>query len=245
MDHRLCAAKWGAIFLIAAGWAVPLTAQQAHYDERWTEINQYSPVETFQSRGSLGWHLGAGVIQRARSDADQKSTVDSQTSTVPQRIPRFYLSKGTPWPLDFGLSLAQVGEGDMAWQYGGHVQWTLFESFKLPTLALRASRIETAGLQSVTRLRTDSVQLGSSFAVLRYITLSAAYGLQWQSWESYNAQAGLALDDRPSEEVYEKAFFFSWGLKAQLFSPFVSIGYEQTQVSEKQRLDHLQLAILL
>lgn len=221
--------------------------QQAHYDESWAEINQYSPVENFQSRGSYGWQIGVGLLQTGRTlerEEDDPSSPDP-TLESPERIPRLTISKGTAWPIDFGLSLARFPEENQVWQYGGHVQWTLWEAFRLPTLALRLSRLETEGMSAVSRLRTDTIQLGSSYAFLRYITLSAAVGLQWQSWQWLDTQENLSLTSWERDAARQRHLVYSWGLRLHPFSPFISLGYEQVLWGEDYLVHHAQLSLLL
>lgn len=242
------AKNWTLSLLLLGGPGAEALAQQAHYDKTWAEINQYSPVENFHSRGSFGWNVGVGVLQTKHSDeqaADSEPVSPAPREESPGRIPRITLSKGTRWPLDFGLTLARLSETSQAWQAGGHVQWTLVESFQLPSLALRVSRLETQGLRDVSRLRSDTVQIGSSYALIRYITLSASVGMQWQSWQWKDSDEVLSLTAWEEEARDEKYQIYTWGVRVHPFSPFISLGYEQVRWGVDHLTHHAQLSILL
>lgn len=217
-------------------------AQEAYYEPNWSKINQYSPVENFESQGSYGWRVGLGFWQPSSRQQDQN---DASLNT--ERIPRLQINKGTAWPLDFGLSLSHLGfiksQSDAsAWQLGGHLQWTLWEAFQKPSLALRCSRIESLGVENFTRLRTDTIQLGSSYALMRYVSLSVALGQQWESVHHNPTELALLAGSGHEER---KNFILSWGARIQLFSPFMALSFEQVRIESDQFVQHAKISLQL
>ncbi len=225
------------------------TVYGSHYEQNWSKINQYSPVENFQSQGSYGWRLGLGYWESKNAQDTSGSREDSvsspETVAVPTRIPRLQISKGTSFPLDFGLSIARIAGKDNAWQLGGHMQWTIWEAFQRPTLALRLKRMETSGLEGLDRLRTDAVQLGSSYAVIRFLTISAAVGYQWETWAWNENESQMSFVENQTLAQNQKRSVLSWGAHLQLFSPFYALSFEQNRLSTTDFINHLKFSVQL
>ncbi len=215
-----------------------------HYRESWLEINQYSPIDSFASQGSYGWNIGLGLARLARP-SETLETEDS-ARLAPTDMTRVMLTKGTRWPFDFGLLLARSPDEERVWQYGGHLQWTLWEAFRMPSLAVRMSRIETEGLTSLARLRTDALQIGSSFALFSYLTWSVAMGRQWESWEWQADEGSLALAASDTTERSGRRYFYSASLKIQLPQPLIQLSLEQVRWENRQSLMNLaKIGIIL
>ncbi|HET9239888.1 MAG TPA: hypothetical protein VFO10_21685 [Oligoflexus sp.] len=233
----------GALALVALPALAADPDRPAYYDEGWLKINQYSPVEGFESHGSYGWHVGVGVIQTAGS-GDKTSELPSRTA--PTQVPRLFLTHGTNWPLDFGLSFARLDEGKGR-QFGAHLQWTIFEGFQKPAVAIRVARMQADGLSGLEKLETESAMLGLSYGFLRYFNFALGVGQQRHR-----------LDIRPLEE--DNAFGLSAGwreqiektesvwtlcLKTNLFTPFASLGIERVYTHPRQALTIAKLSYML
>ena len=142
------------------------------------KINRYSPVEGAGSHGSLGFSLGLGIQYSPWSNQSvlQESTFHEESeSSDGASVPKLYLTKGLYWPIDVGISIGNMSEGQIT-QLGGHLQWTIFEAFRLPALALRGSFNQLSGLNnaSFSSLSASSVL---SFSLFRVVTLFAEYGI--------------------------------------------------------------------
>lgn len=220
-----------------------ILAQVGNYQANWSKINQYSPVENFESQGSYGWRLGLGLWQ--------PSTGLDPYQTSPLQASQVHVSKGTPWPLDFGLTASRIdlpaasasSNPSTAWQFGGHLQWTIWEAFQRPSIAVRVSRMETNERDSFRLLRSDTVQIGSSFALFKYLSLSLALG---QQWETLSRNAGqLSLLPGLKAEEHEKRLILSWGARLQLFSPFWALSAEQIHFEKGEYVRNIKLSVLL
>jgi hypothetical protein len=226
---------------------LPLTAaaleRSAYYDEGWLKINQYSPVEGFESHGSYGWHLGVGVIQTAGA---QDKTENLPGRAAPTQVPRLFLTHGTSWPLDFGVSFARLGE-DKGRQIGAHLQWTLFEGFQKPALAIRVSRMQADGLRGLELLQTDSAILGMSYGFLRYFNFAFGMGQQRHRLDirpmDENNAFGLSAGWR--EQIEKTESIWTLCLKMNLFTPFASLGIERIHTHPRQALTVAKLSYML
>ncbi len=233
----------GALALVALPLAAAALDRPAYYDEGWLKINQYSPVEGFESHGSYGWHLGVGAIQTAGAQ-DKAENLPSRTA--PTQVPRLFLTHGTPWPLDFGVSFARLDEGKGR-QLGGHLQWTLFEGFQKPALAIRVSRMQTDGLSGLELLQTDSAMLGLSYGFLRYFNFAFGIGQQRHRLDirpvDENNAFGLSAGWR--EQIEKTESVWTLCLKTHLFTPFASLGIERVYTHPRQALTIVKLSYML
>ncbi|MCX6128980.1 MAG: hypothetical protein NTX25_07935, partial [Proteobacteria bacterium] len=203
---------------------------QPHYDENWLKINQYSPVEGYESHGSYGWQIGAGVVlappQQKLNERDDTPVISSSNEPkIPTQIHRFFLTKGTPWPVDFGLSIARLSEY-AGMQVGGHIQWTFFEEFQRPALAVRISRMETVGLQGLDQMQTDSAQLGISYGFWQSCNLSLGIGRQRSKLKasSLDNENAFGLLSGSTLELEKLSSLWLINLKINLFHPFLNLG---------------------
>lgn len=210
--------------------------------------NAYSPIEGAGSHGSIGVGLGIGISEhkspensvllndQLRSSNDFRS--NTETSTPPTvMIPRAYFHKGLPIPLDFGLSIGKIPDTE-ATTAGGYAQWTMFEKFALPALAIRGKYSRIMGLPS-TEFSTLTGEVVASYGFLRILNAYANYGVN-----SHNASirtsgetgTSLALTTQPGETLAR-----SWndsshaiGLQAQLVPQLVIVSAERRIVSSQQ-----------
>lgn len=105
----------------------------------WSHASLHHPAG---SRGSYGLLASAGYQQVSlREDESAQLAEILQASTQPKslRSQQLQLIKGTPWPLDFGLSIRQTLDLPMQ-QLSAHAQLTLFEAYQWPALSFRIHR---------------------------------------------------------------------------------------------------------
>jgi|GEM_PF-2553413 len=232
-------------------WAGSLSAQerQQYYDEGWLKINQYSPVEGFESHGSFGWHVGVGIIRSnvlSQSSYPLESKAEPTPTSAPQQVPRIFLTRGTDWPLDFGASLARINEKS-ARQIGGHVQWTLFEGFQKPAVAVRISHMQLDGLPGLKNLQTDSAILGLSYGFLRYFNFALGIGQQRHRLDirplEENNVFGLRAGSQETIEETESVWTVCF--KMNLFTPFASFAVERVYTHPREALTLAKLSYML
>jgi hypothetical protein len=190
--------------------------------DRWTKVNQYSPLEGYYSQGSFGWHLGMGAISVA--DYSHRDAALEEKDTV---VPRLFINKGTAWPVDLGLAASYL-EQSKSWQYGGHIQWTIFEGFQIPSLAVRYSRSNLSKTDELEGLDTDALTLGTSYGFLRYLSVSVAYGIQQERGSLRKDPDALSLLENVRETDWkEQRRVHSWGISIMPLTPFFRLSFEQ------------------
>lgn len=226
-------------------------SQDQSYDRDWIKINQYSPVEGFESHGSYGWHLGVGFLTLPNSPnasfQDNSDNLPNEMNQVEQtKIPRLFLTHGTRLPLDFGLSLAH-SRSNLGAQIGGHLQWTFFEGFQKPAIALRISRIESLGIKGIDKLQTDSCILGISYGFWRYFNFGIGIGQQLtkfktkaeQSEELFGIRGDIGIDSIESQSIFCANF------KIDLLSPFLKLGFERIFSYTSERVSLVKISYML
>jgi hypothetical protein len=233
----------GALALVALPALAADPDRPAYYDEGWLKINQYSPVEGFESHGSYGWHLGVGVIQ---TEGSGDKTRELPSRSAPTQVPRLFLTHGTSWPLDFGLSFARLDEGKGR-QFGAHLQWTIFEGFQKPAVAIRVARMQADGLSGLEKLETESAMLGLSYGFLRYFNFALGVGQQRHRLDirplEENNAFGLSAGWR--EQIEKTESVWTLCLKTHLFTPFASLGIERVYTHPRQALTIAKLSYML
>lgn len=193
----------------------------------WTRLNQYSPIDAFQSKGSYGWHVGIGGLSSNETDSEDEEKLVTAEREREKTVPRVFLNRGTAWPVDIGLA-ASYFQKTSATQWGGHLQWTIFESFQLPSVALRYSHINLSKMEELERLATDTLQIGLSYGFLRYITLSVNAGIQQEKGRTRPFESSeLTLTQEETKAWTTKRTIYGWGVNLVPFTPFIQLGFEQ------------------
>ena len=255
-----CARSLGKGHFVILGSLTLLKTQNIHaaeptqtapeYYKNWTQINQYTSAETFESSGSFGTKLGiayinTGIPQPTDAASNQVQLTDKiEDPQLPRTFTGISVSKGTSIPLDFGLTLALANQDHSTSQYGGHIQWTLIENFRSPTLGIRLSRIETRGLSDVKNIRTDCIQIGSSYAPLPYVTISGSLGVERNEW-TLNDETQLNLSERQLEPDRTTHRMATLGIKIQPLTPFFTINFEKNYLVNFPSTQIIKLVILM
>ncbi len=146
-------------------------------------LNRYSPLDGAGSHGGLGAQVGAGagvtnVSSNSRLLEEQLSYAQSASISEEKQIyqPKFYVLKGIYAPVDVGATYSILETRKIS-QLMGHVQWTVFESFQLPALALRLHYGKLMGLYS-SDFSSTGLDAVASYGLLRYFTFYASLGVQ-------------------------------------------------------------------
>ncbi len=228
--------------------ALAKTSSFERKQEAWSQLNCYSPSEGFHSKGSYGVHVGVGAVASKVSSSPFESAAQDaakqELTELQQPTPRLFLSTGTPWPLDFGASLSLL-EGPDARQGGAHAQWTLFEGFQLPSVALRMSRSLLTNFHEVKEFTTDAFEVGVSYGLIRYITMSLALSEQWERGRTQAKGELLTLSERDLPEWSSRRRVYSWGINISPFTPFIQIGLEQSYWNKQAQVAIAKISFLL
>jgi hypothetical protein len=212
------------------------------------DANHYSPLEGAGSHGSIGIGLGIGASRhqvpehktlledqlRSRESFNSKSSQEISSSIS---IPRIYLHKGLPFPIDLGLTAAMI-PGTEGTSAGTYIQWTVFERFALPAIAVRGMYSRLMGLPS-TEFQTIGTELVASFGFLRYLNAYATYGLNNHSAiikTTGESGTALAITKSP-EDTFESSKTRStttFGLQAQIFPPYCNLSVERRSSNDSE-----------
>jgi hypothetical protein len=177
-----------ACALVAAGSGGTAAAQagggldeaaDAEAAESWlrfvARLNRYSALEPAGSHGSIGMAIGAGAVTQERPEtALYSAETMSDADDGPYVLPKLWLLKGLPWPVDVGAAFGAAPEDGFT-QAGAHVQWTPFEALGLPAVTVRASYAKIFGVEGTT-LSTVGLDAVASYGFLRYFTVYTALG---------------------------------------------------------------------
>lgn len=156
----------------------------------------YSPVDPSGSRGSQSTTIGLSIIE-----GDAISSDNSNDNS----LLRAMITKGTPLPLDVGILLGASPTGGTQ-QVGAHVQWTLFEGFRLPALSSRASWLKTDWTEineaenklKTFSMTTSGIEFIAAWGVLGILTPYAGVGLTDSSGrQSWIQTAGIEIQAAP------------------------------------------------
>lgn len=209
--------------------------------------NSYSPAEGAGSHGSVGFGLGAGISMEQKPENtalidDQLRSSDQFANDEPAGqsksvvIPRAFIHKGLPWPVDFGFGLGRIGNL-RATTAGGYAQWTVYEAFAMPAVAVRLKHSRMMGLPS-TEFNTTALEGAVSYGFFRYFTGYATYASNRNNAvirTSGETGTALSLTDNPNSDYRTTRIAASrtYGLHMQLLPPFCNLAIEN-RVSDHQ-----------
>jgi hypothetical protein len=156
--------------------------------------------------------------------------------------PRLWLTKGLPLPIDLGLAIAYANG-----TFGSSVysQWTVFEGFRRPALAIRVAEGRLYGARGI-NLGSTTTEAILSYGVQKFLTAYANFGMARHRGHvslANNSELGL-LSTQGDEhtEVWQETVRRA-GL--QLGSPFFTLTAETTLYPDNIRDYAAKIAILL
>jgi hypothetical protein len=260
------AVAWAALFAhgpnsaaLAAGGVADADADAAAAAAQpWLDLlarlNSASPVEPAGSHGSTGVALGVGATVAALPEGDEltnaslgREASDEDTSYT---LPRLWLAKGLPWPVDLGMTAAMDPEQQFS-QVAAHVQWTVFEALGLPAAALRASHGRVHGAAG-TELASTGATAAVSYGFLRYFSLYAVGGATHNAAtlvaeEEDDGGDALSLRSNGISRVEIDRKWWSptraVGLKITVLPPFVTVTGEGNFLPDGGRDYAVKLAV--
>ncbi len=157
---------------VASAQTVIETRELNHFWEFLADINASSPLEGAGSHGSMGINLGLGYKKTSLPDAAYLPTENIYASRTHPRdltMPGVALIKGLEWPIDVGVSTAYLADSRIQ-QWGGFLQWTVFEQLGLPALATRISHQRLFGLAH-TRFNSTGLHITMSQGIFGWLTV--------------------------------------------------------------------------
>jgi hypothetical protein len=198
------------------------------------DANQGSALEASGSKGAMGTSIAAGFQtiespENTEVAQDQLRPTDKTTQKA-SRLSFASLYKGTPWPVDFGVSFGKTGDGEIT-RVGMTTQWTWVEIPRGPSLSNRLSYHKSYGYRS-SDIQTTGFDILGGFGygyIMGYASLGVVNhraSLDVQDTESVR----LALTD-PNNTVEQRTWQHSrgaCGIQIKLGSPFITSTVEWT-----------------
>ncbi len=195
-------------------------------------INRYSPLEGAYSHGSIGATLGLGIQNHAeiKTNTLQHHHLYIDQSQPAQKLStkKMYFIKGSTLPVDFGFSLGST-QDDQISMAGAHAQWSVFEGFRMPALALRGSYNKLFGLKDA-EMQSTRVDVIASTSMFSFFSAYIASGAQ-RNVVMLNSAAYFqyGLVTQPENQDYQKTWWsrsHAIGLRALLIPPVLGATLE-------------------
>ncbi len=195
-------------------------------------IARYSPLEGAYSHGSIGATFGVGTHSYndvpASSLQQHHMHMDDSDDKQDMRASHMYIVKGLALPIDVGVSLGAT-QDDQISIVGGHIQWTVFEGFRVPAVAFRAAHKRLFGLNDaeVSATRVDVV-VGTN--LMNFLTVYGFTGMQRNDVTLNSAayfQYGLTA--QPENLDYRKVWLskaHAIGIRALVIPPLLALTAE-------------------
>jgi hypothetical protein len=175
------------------------------------QFNRYSPMEAAGAHGSFGAKLGIGLVNSSWTETNQyhrellEANFDDQSSV---NTTKFYAVKGTPWPIDFGMTLANLPQTTVSLA-GAHINWAVLEGLGIPSIAARATYSRIIGMKD-TSFQSTGLDAVMSYGVLRYFTAYAGLGGQLNKGQiDLATNTELSVVQRGEEMPAAEAKFYS------------------------------------
>ena len=211
--------QYGQILVLAIAFAPCAYAGDLRgYRDFAGTLNHASSVEGAESHGGLGLKLGLGMTvatlpgQELVGKENFYRSDDPDASTVV--MPTIMVVKGLSVPVDLALVTAFL-ENRRISQIAGLAQWTVFEGFALPAIALRGGLQRMYGLAAST-VESLSLDFVASYGV-SYFTFYGSYG---EGWHKAHIEDDGGLEARWDETTY------GMGIRITIVPPFVSLSFE-------------------
>jgi hypothetical protein len=204
--------------------------------EQLAQTSRYTAVEGAGSYGSMGTAISVGASRHESPTRTQLGNEELKESDAkdgdPVEMPKIWFIKGFAWPINLGLAAGYNKDTDLSYA-AGHLQWTLFEGFQLPAIAIRADHSKLYGTRS-SQVARSGISTVVSYGFLRYFEVFGSYGInKTQTSVEIQRTAGESsvyiLAKGENQRRYEKEFQSttqSYGLKVTLLPPFVSASGE-------------------
>lgn len=212
-------------------------------------MNHVTPLEGAGSHGLNGLSLGFGNQQTSGRQSPLVSHNRNDDNTDPLALAKLHIVKGFSWPIDIGVNFGS-GEGNRVHQWGGYLQWTVFEGLGLPAIAMRAYGSKLSGMRYA-EINTAGAQLAISQAILGYVTV---YGYLGRA--RHHART-TAPESDPLDPILfrlygedHRSYTRFWyddvravGVRVMILPPFFSFSLESQETSGEARTVLAKVAV--
>lgn len=185
----------------------------------------YTAMEGAYSRGSGGFSIGTGI---------DNISPPSNSGEKGEPLARYYFNKGVVWPINVGLA-AGTSSGGKYQELGGHLQVAIFESFAVPTFALRTFAnwgFENSQLQG----KAAGGSLVAQHALFSFLSFYGSVGK-----EKWFLETSDEIDTKASET--ETAW--QTGAEITIVPPFVQLTVEYRTVSRNPGIFAVKTSIAM
>ena len=198
-------------------------------------LNHVSTVEGAESHGALGLKLGLGetvaTLPGEEGLAKENFYENADGADAAVVMPTVMIVKGLSVPIDVALVTA-FRDNRRVSQVAVVGQWTVFERFTLPAVALRVGLSRFYGL-AFAEIESAATDLVASYGV-KVFTLYGTYGLGFHRatlHASPHGQAAFLAAGSTGEELKSACgeTTYGGGLRVTLFPPFLSLSFEARQ----------------
>ncbi len=193
-------------------------------------ISQGSPIETSRAHGLEGYNVGLGINSSViESDIGKDKFVRRGANS--NVSPRVFITKGLFYPIDLGINFSTVmNNSNQGTSVSGYLQWTVFERFTWPALAVRTLYTQLHGVDNVS-FETMGVE-----GLLSYgFSIASIYGGYGENVHdaSYKVEDGgdasllslIYVEGQTIRDKFrERNMFF--GAQFMIYPPFTSFSAE-------------------
>lgn len=218
-----------------------------------SSLNHGIALDGGGSLGADGTRFGLG-LRRIKYDNKDNGLSNSNLYTNQKggsdyQVPFVMISKGIMDGLNVGLNFGSFSQHRVSMMQV-HAQYTLFEKFRMPSIAWRIQHMTTFGLQSTTY---QAWQTGPtlSYSPFSFVTLNIRGGWAFHTATVENdllRQNVVYLVNAAEQASYSKSWstsYFAAGLSFLILPPFGNAGFElvRQQGSTDSYLLHFSLNI--
>jgi hypothetical protein len=243
-----------AFALVATGMATAARGDEpADGLDAWFDflagVNTAGLMEPAGSHGSIGISLAAGAAtyQAPEAGSVAATLLDRDRDEGAYVVPRVWLVKGLPWPVDVGVTAGSDATRSFS-QVSGFAQWTVYEELARPALTLRAGYGALSGMPG-TEIRSASAEAVASYGFLRYLNVYAAGGMARHAARieaTEDEPRTMALKDGENEVRVERDWLTPLeriGLRITALPPFVAITVEAQRLTDGRRAAAAKIAV--
>lgn len=254
---RVVPVVWGLYLSVYTHEAMAAEQEKDGLFRSLEAINSVPMGESAGSHGTLGLSLGAGASLHTLGGMDSRQWRDlgfEGQEGGKLIMPRIWLTKGLPIPVDVGLSVG-ASQVPILQQGTGYIQWTIFEGLGLPSVAMRLTHNRLFMAQS-TNMTTNRGSFAVSWTFFRYITLFGTTSVEQHIGETKLLSTGIddplaltggSIDDlAPGNDKTTRTWLertASLGVRLAIFPPFVSITGELIRRGDMVQAAMAKLAI--
>lgn len=211
-------------------------------------ISEAGLGESAASQGQLGVRAAAGASRLPKMPFGLKKEgyegLDKGESAVLQRI---WITRGLMVPVNVGLSLANLAE--MNWlAVTAFVQWSVYEAFARPALALRLQVTNSYGLTH-SQVSRSGLEIVSSYGFLRYFAVFASLGLNRHQVSLREQRVdqplvgGVPFID--AEDLTWSSPFGELGFQMVIFPGIAAFTYGYSQLESSQSIHTAKVTMAL